>query len=227
MKLSSILISLGLALLLVLTFPALPWGQSSVQGNNSAIASPIPSPCTNITTIHNDALELHYSPECLEQKLHLSELLQRLEPIIAEKTHKKITVSHLNYALIPEGIHLQADVIVNVKPIARSVPVAVSQDLSLSIQDGYLYIKAGKTDLESSQLLIQSSKGMIIQKFDQELSSFNGKKLDEVLALNHLNTLAEPIGISSNAVDFVIQAIENKLNLSLDEKGLTVGVRVR
>ncbi|MCT7957870.1 hypothetical protein [Laspinema palackyanum] len=227
MKLPSILISLGLALLLVLTSPTLPGAQTSVQWNNLAIASPIASPCANVTTIHNDALELHYSPECLEQKLHLSELLHRLEPLIAEKTRNKITVSNLNYALIPEGIHLQADLIVNVKPIARSVPVAVSQDLSLSIQDGYLYIKAGKTDIESSQLLIQSSKGMIIQKIDQELSSFNGKKLDEVLALNHLNTLAEPIGIGPNAVDFVIQSLENKLNLSLDESGLTLAVRVR
>lgn len=227
MKLPSILISLGLALLLVLTSPMLPLGQTSVQWNNQAIASPIASPCANVTTINNDSLELHYSPECLEQKLHLSQLLQRLEPIIAEKTRNKITVSNLNYALIPEGIHLQADAIVNVKLIARSVPVAVSQDLSVTIQDGYLYIKAGKTNLESSQLLIQSSKGKITQKLDQELSSLNGKKLDEVLALNHLNTLAEPIGIGPNAVDFVMQSIENKLNLSLDESGLTLAVRVR
>lgn len=227
MKLSSILISLGLALLLVLTSPNLPWGQTSVQWNNQAIASPIASPCANVTTIHNDALELHYSPECLEQKLHLSELLHRLEPIIAQKTRNQITVSHLNYALIPEGIHLQADVIVNLKAIPGSVPVAVAQDLSLSIKDGYLYIKAGETDLESSKLVIKSSQGKITQKLDQELARFNGKRLDEVLALNHLNTLAEPIGIGPNAVDFVMQSIENKLNLSLDESGLTLAVRVR
>ncbi len=226
MKISSILISLGLAFFLVLTAPALPWGQTLVQGNNLAIASPIASPCANVTTLHNDALELHYSPECLEQKLHLSELLHRIEPLIAEKTRNKITVSNLNYALIPEGIHLQADVIVNVKPLGN-LPVSVSQDLSLRIQDGYLYIKAGETDLQSSKLVIKSNQGLITQKIDEELARFNGKKLDEVLALNQLNTLAEPIGISSNAVDFLIQAIENKLNLSLDETGLTVGVRVR
>ncbi|MBO0351847.1 hypothetical protein J0895_22750 [Phormidium pseudopriestleyi FRX01] len=227
MKLSSILISLGLALLLVLTSPTLPWGQTSVQWNNPAIASPTASPCANVATINNGALEIHYSPDCLEQKIHLSQLLHRLEPIVAEKTSNKITVSNLNYALIPEGINLQADVIVNVKPLPGNLPVSVSQDLSLSIQDGYLYIKAGETDLESSKLVIKSSKGMITKKLDQELARFNGKKLDEVLAINQLNTLAEPIGISSNAVDFVIQSIENKLNLSLDERGLTLAVRLR
>ncbi len=107
------------------------------------------------------------------------------------------------------------------------MPVSVSQDLSLSIKDGYLYVKAGETDLESSKLVIKSSQGRITQKIDQELSRFNGKKLDEFFALNHLNTLAEPIGIGPNAVDFVIQSIENKLNLSLDETGLTLGVRFR
>jgi hypothetical protein len=214
-------------LLLVLTAPALPWGQTLMPGNYLAIASPIPSPCSNITTIHNDSLEIHYSPDCLEQKLHLSQLLHRLEPIIAKKTRNKITVSNLKYALIPEGIHLQADVLVNVKAIPGSVPVSVAQDLSVSIKDGYLYIKAGETDLESSKLVIKSKQGMITQKLDQELARFNGKKLDEFVALNQLNTLAEPIGIGPNAVDFVIQSIENKLNLSLDERGLTLGVRFR
>ncbi|MCT7991950.1 hypothetical protein [Laspinema olomoucense] len=227
MKLPSILISLGLALLLVLTAPALPWGPTPMPGNYLAIASPIASPCANVTTIHNDALELHYSPECLEQKLHLSQLLQRLEPIIAEKSRNKITVSHLKYALIPEGINLQADVLVNLKVIPGSVPVSVSQDLSVSIKDGYLYVKAGETDLESSKLVLKSKQGMITQKLDQELARFNGKRLDEFVALNQLNTLAEPIGIGPNAVDFVIQSIENKLNLSLDETGLTLGVRFR
>ncbi len=227
MKISSVLIGLGLALLLVLTAPALPWGQTPSQWNNQAIASPIPSPCANVSTIHNDALELHYSPECLEQKLHLSQLLQHLEPIIAEKTRNKITVSNLNYALIPEGIHLQANVIVNVKPLPGNVPVLVSQDLSVSIKDGYLYVKAGKTDLESSKVVVQSNSGIITQKINQQLSKFNGKELDEFLALTQLNTLAEPIGIGPNAVDFVMQSIENKLNLSLDESGLTLAVRIR
>ncbi|MCT7985814.1 hypothetical protein NG796_21295 [Laspinema sp. A4] len=227
MKISSVLISLGLALLLVLTAPALPWGPTPMPGNYLAIASPIPSPCANVTTIHNDTLEIHYSPDCLEQKLHLSGLLQRLEPIIAEKTRNKITVSNIKYALIPEGIHLQGDVLVNLKAIPGSIPVSVSQDLSLSIKDGYLYVKAGETDLESSKLVIKSKQGMITQKLDQELARFNGKRLDEFLAINQLNTLAEPIGIGPNAVDFVIQSIENKLNLSLDETGLTLGVRFR
>ncbi|WP_261209108.1 hypothetical protein [Laspinema sp. D2d] len=198
-----------------------------MPGNYLAIASPIPSPCANVTTIHNDTLEIHYSPDCLEQKLHLSGLLQRLEPIIAEKTRNKITVSNIKYALIPEGIHLQGDVLVNLKAIPGSIPVSVSQDLSLSIKDGYLYVKAGETDLESSKLVIKSKQGMITQKLDQELARFNGKRLDEFLAINQLNTLAEPIGIGPNAVDFVIQSIENKLNLSLDETGLTLGVRFR
>ncbi|MCT7994093.1 hypothetical protein [Laspinema olomoucense] len=227
MKLPSILISLGLALLLVLTAPALPWGPTPMPGNYLAIASPIPSPCANVATIIDNTLEVHYSPECLEQKLHLSQLLQRLEPIIAEKSRNKITVSHLKYALIPEGINLQADVLVNLKVIPGSVPVSISQDLSVSIKDGYLYVKAGETDLESSKLVLKSKQGMITQKLDQELARFNGKRLDEFVALNQLNTLAEPIGIGPNAVDFVIQSIENKLNLSLDETGLTLGVRFR
>ncbi|MCT7959387.1 hypothetical protein NG791_01605 [Laspinema sp. D1] len=227
MKLPSILISLGLALLLVLTAPALPWGQTPLPGDYLAIASPIPSPCANVATIIDNTLEVHYSPECLEQKLHLSQLLQRLEPIIAEKSRNKITVSHLKYALIPEGINLQADVLVNLKVIPGSVPVSISQDLSVSIKDGYLYVKAGETDLESSKLVLKSKQGMITQKLDQELARFNGKRLDEFVALNQLNTLAEPIGIGPNAVDFVIQSIENKLNLSLDETGLTLGVRFR
>ncbi|MCT7973972.1 hypothetical protein [Laspinema olomoucense] len=227
MKLPSVLISLGLALLLVLTAPALPWGQTPIPGNYLAIASPIPSPCANVATIIDNTLEVHYSPECLEQKLHLSQLLQRLEPIIAEKSRNQITVSHLKYALIPEGINLQADVLVNLKVIPGSVPVSVSQDLSVSIKDGYLYVKAGETDLESSKLVLKSKQGMITQKLDQELAKFNGKRLDEFVALNQLNTLAKPIGIGPNAVDFVIQSIENKLNLSLDETGLTLGVRFR
>jgi hypothetical protein len=227
MKLASVLISLGLALLLVLTAPALPWTPTPMPGNYLAIASPIASPCANVATIHDGALEVHYSPDCLEQKLHLSQLLRQVEPIIAEKTRNKIIVSNLSYALIPEGIHLQADVIVNVKAIPGSVPVSVSQDLSVSIKDGYLYVKAGETDLQSSTLVIKSSQGIITKKLDQELARFNGKKLDEFVAFNQLNTLAEPIGIGPNAVDFVIQSIENKLNLSLDERGLTLGVQFR
>ena len=215
-----------LSFLIALTLTFLLWTIAPTATNNSAIAAENPSNCSNISQIIDSTLQIHYSPECLEEKLHLSDLLAVLEVPINEQTGDQLEVSNLTYSLTDDGIRLQTDILLHIKPLLDNVAVTASQDLSASIEKGTLHLKAGKTDIKTSKLLIKAARGIISQKIDEKLSQFDGKQLDQLLAQYELDAIAEPIGISPEAIDFAIKAIEKKIDLNLDGSGLTLAITI-
>ncbi|MCU0543947.1 MAG: hypothetical protein MUE44_17515 [Oscillatoriaceae cyanobacterium Prado104] len=118
-----------------------------------------------------------------------------------------------------------------------SVSGSFSQPFSVKVKNGRLFAEAGKTDIRGANkwygdivdALISRFRvnGAVNQRINQELQSFNGMNLQQLLVKTGSDSVAKALGISSNDASQLIGSRTGNINANITGGSLKLSVAVR
>ncbi|MGL5059529.1 MAG: hypothetical protein ACRC62_06065 [Microcoleus sp.] len=118
-----------------------------------------------------------------------------------------------------------------------SVSGSFSQPFSVKVSNGKLFAEAGKTDIRGANkwygdildALISRFRvnGVVNQRINQELQSFNGMNVQQLLVKTGSDSVAKALGISSDDANKLIESHAGNIDANITGGSLRLSVRVR
>ena len=118
-----------------------------------------------------------------------------------------------------------------------SISGSFSQPFRVNVRNGKLFAEAGKTDIRGANkwygdivdALISRFRvnGVVNQRINQELQSFNGMNVQQLVVKAGSDSVAKALGISSNDASKLIDSRTGNINANITGGSLRLSVSVR